>query len=177
MTSLAVGQVNRDAKDGDAYEHLHHGELDVKEGIHSIPQHQIRVLVDLSLRFGYFDLKLFHQHSFQRLGEVLLAVLLFETLRENWRYLPNAGRLFHRIRVFDVHQTLVDLLPSKHLFFGFSPGLVYKRVPFSKVAVVILVWQMNVPFIHIKQYLYSIQNSNLKNYKFLLDTPIKNLNY
>ena len=139
MTSLAVGQVNRDAKDGDASKHLHHGVLDVKEGIHAVSQHQIRVLVDLSLRFGYLDLKLFHQHSFERLGEVLLAVLLFETLRENRRNLPNAGGLFHRIRVFNVHETLVDLLPCKNLFLRFSPGLVDKGVPFSKVAVVVLV--------------------------------------
>ena len=134
-----VGQVDGNAKYGDTYEHAAEWEENVVVGINTIPQQQIRIILQLIITLRYLELQFLKQSQPQMMPKLILLVVWFEA---DCKYFCNMlwrDAIFEWIGVFDVHQSFIDLLPC---YFGLFVSTKVRLVPNKR-----LVFLLILPFI------------------------------
>lgn len=125
---LAVTIVDWDACKWDNNEHVHQGQKDIKVGVHTVTKHQERFIDQLGLTLWDFNLHFLQKCLSESMSEIWLwlSSTPFEWLEE-WQNHIHFGWSSHWMKIFNIHNGLIDLLLVEHIvtFFGsfFDKGL------------------------------------------------------
>lgn len=116
VSSSAVRQVYWNAEQRNEEEHLAQRNQDVVVCIYAIAENQVGVFVDLTLTLRNFKIKLLKQTLPERILEFTNFIFWIEASSQAACNMMRVYSLSQWIRIFDVHECLIDLLTSQLLF-------------------------------------------------------------
>ena len=108
--SALVCYINRNAKNGDANKHCAEGKEDVIICIDSVAQDQVGIFVNLALTFWYFEVQLLQQTLPQRELVITHLVSFLEASCQEASDVSWLHFISQWVRIFDVHQSFINLL-------------------------------------------------------------------